>query len=1544
MVRKNRHIQNRSVGKPLSLAKLRQQTERQPHNANAWIKLAQWHLEKDELDEAYQTMAKAEQQLPESHEILEWLGYIEYKRHKPKEALKYLELSQTVQPNSVFCLTTLAKIYFDAGKLTTGLDYIEKAEHLSPKDIRVLDTKGKILNGLFRLEEAKEVFLRLIELNPDSHVHWNSLGNVMRDLGNLDSAIAYYKKSEKLTGKDPIPYSNWLTSLHYDAEVSREEIEEVINQWEVHYAPQDPPKRPLAENLDPSRRLRIGMLSDGFRSHPVGKMIVRFLEHFNSEEAELFAYSTSDIKDSISLRLQSCIDHWLSINQFSDKALYQKMRDDKIDILIDLSGHNTGNRMKVIAMQPAPLLMKWVGGLINTTGVKSIDYLISDSIETPKGEDKHYTEKLIRLPDDYIIFDPPKNLPNINELPAKRNGYITLACFNNPIKINHKTLVEWSKIMHQLPGSKLLLKGRAYSSEAFCEHLYTQLEAEGISRERLLIEGPGANHEMLDAYNQADIALDPWPYSGGLTTCEAFLMGVPVVSLPGPTFAGRHSATHLVNAGMPELVVNSWDEYHERVLELASDLDSLATIRTHLRDVLLQSPVCDGPRFTYHLTKALRAIWQRYCEGKAPEALTFNKQGEAWFEGEDAPVEVQHPESQEVDVGFTWNLAGKIITLDNSAKLIRQKSIEGLRKLNAFGIVAFDPTSQVKKPQQFEGSEDVQVLPHAALGDGQPATLHACLDPAFSSTLEPLPPEQQHAANPQGARVLTKLPINTIALDSIEGLESLDWLILDDLSDATAILEHGEKALKDTLAIQVRIAFQPTHQRQPNLAEIQHWMARHGFRFYRFNDQQYLSHLPENVPAEKRQATELQSADALFLPSYERMAVLTDNQRTKLAFLLHTVYGIKDMAYGLLKEVDEAKAEGYLIEEGMADKRDQITNDKPLKEGKKIIHICFNNMHVQPLVDILTDHDIHPSVEHDVYVERSRSIPNYDIDISNNPKAHFFDQKNDLIKIKSLCLKDDVVGIFFHGMFFDWQKKLVKYIGEKKKTVWVMWGGDLYNPIKNNIDISDVVQSLYGVATWWDGDFSIFTKYYGPKERVPFLYSLGDEWEVIDDEKIEKENRIVLGNSGDPSNNHLDILKELSTKSDIKKYKIVLPFSYNAPEGYKDKIIKSAISLNIANQVSFIEEKRTALEYFRFLAQSMFVIMAHDRQQGGANIVASLLYGNATVVKKKIKFLGKNMQNPLWEKLAKNGEVLFSYDFFCKVDSLREVFVSEEQKKKQREIAFKSFGKEVVINKMFAGFDKIVKSNNFYKMKAPEVFFLGNQKSGTTAIAALVSEAANKKATLDIKGGSKDFAWQKMAIHDGNALIDFLERHQSEMDSDIVKEPALSVFLDTLIDLFPDSKFVLIIRNPYQNIRSILNRLGVPGSHKKLSYEDYEVFSTSPAWKYVVDSNWLGCDSKSYIESLANRWNYIANLAIENKDRIKIVKYEDFVKDKKYYIENLVCDLGFSVEVDVENMVDKQFQPKGNRDVDVKCFFREDNYNLIRSICNSNAEKLGYFL
>ncbi|MDR5907346.1 glycosyltransferase [Franzmannia qiaohouensis] len=894
---------------PLTLAQARSLTRKRPDDAVAWQTLGRLLAREAQYAEAGEALERAIELAPQEPSHHDWLGYIAYKRHDTRQALSHLDRAEELAPASVRALVTRAKIYSDHAAYQRALEYAQRAEQLAPQDVRVLDTLGTVYNGLYRYEEALAIYDRLTQLDPGNYVHWNNAGNVRRDLALLEDAYRCYERAETCAKDSSVAYSNRLTAMHYDPAATRADIAELAQAWEARYAPDVVASRPQPTTRQPGKRLRLGMFSDGFRKHPVGKMIVRCLENLDPAQFELFAYTSSEVTDDLTRRIKATTHHWRSMRHLTDAAFAQQVRDDGIDILIDLSGHNSGNRMRAVAMQPAPLLVKWVGGLINTTGVAAMDYLISDAIESPEGEDAYYTEKLIRMPEDYIVFDPPAKLPEVGELPATRNGYITLACFNNPTKLNSATLAQWAAIMHQLPDSRLLLKGRPYTSETFCERLYAMLEAEGIKRERLMIEGPGTNYELLEAYNRVDIALDPWPYSGGLTTCEAFLMGVPVVTMPGPTFAGRHSATHLAHAGMPELVTHSWEEYHARVLELASDLDSLATIRSHLREVLVQSPVCDGPCFARHFTTAMRAIWQRYCADELPAALSIDKEGGAYFEGATLPVQLVEPqplidENDERQGGFNWELEGKLIAIDNGGQLLHNKAVQQLLKSRAMEVVIFDPAGDaINDP--VKNQEGIHYYSGALLGDGQPTTLYACLDPKQSATLKPLQEPWLPEDVAKGNRVLTELPVNTIPLNKIEGLPSIDWLVLDASHDNSAILEHGAEALENTLLIQVKVAFQPTHEGQAKLGELENWANNHGFRLHNIYEIQCRSQVLNSISVSSDKHNDIFMADFIFLPDYVILEKMDYKEKAKLSFLLHTIFKFYDLSFFLIDSVDK---------------------------------------------------------------------------------------------------------------------------------------------------------------------------------------------------------------------------------------------------------------------------------------------------------------------------------------------------------------------------------------------------------------------------------------------------------------------------------------------------------------------------------------------------------------------------------------------------------------------------------------------------------------
>lgn len=895
--------------------------QRHPERAENWRCLGQVLLAQSP-EEARDALEKARSLAPGDVDVLRLLAQAESTLGRHQEAVAMLEQAIAAAPGSGAIHVILANVFYERGDYENALAHAEQACQLTQEAPEAMLVKGNALHRLYRYDEALGVYDALSAKYPKDGKYLNNAGNVRADLGRQEEASNDYRKAIALMDGDTSAFSNYITTLHYLPASTREDIFRASTEWQALFGTRKRPARPGTPDKRPDRRLRIGMFSDGFRGHPVGWMITAALENLKPHDIELFAYSTNNAEDGLTSRIKAVAAQWMSVRHLSDPEFAQRIRSDKIDILFDLCGHFSGTRMPAVVEEPAPLIVKWVGGLINTSGVPAIDYLLTDAVESPSGEDAFYTEKLIRMPDDYICYTPPAYLPPVSALPARSNGHITLGCFNNPRKINELVLAQWARILHQLPDSRLFLKGQQYNSAHLRKKVTDCLETLGIDESRLIIEGPSNHQALLAAYNRIDIALDPWPYSGGLTTVEAMLMGVPVVTMPGPTFAGRHSATHLVNAGMPELVADDWRHYQRLVVGLANDLDNLATIRTHLRNVLLRSPVCDGARFAEHFSTAMRAIWQRYCQGKSPAALTLDKAGQARFEDDDRPIEITRPAaSPESGKSFSFSLEGKITVLDHGAVLAREPRFEAMQRTGAYSTVIIDPAGILPASSPVRNQENTHYFPLQALGNGETVHLHACLDPSHSATLTPL------STDGRTTQILTSIPLQSQRIDNIDGLRGVDWLVLDDRHDNLSILEGGERALADMLAIQVRLSFQPTHKGQTGLTHLSQWLGPHGFVFHHLATPRFQSHFPENLALAKSQSSQLTSADALFLPDTARIENFSDAQRIKLAFILHSNYGIHDMAYRLLAMADETDARAYLREQGYLAEPAQTPDD-----------------------------------------------------------------------------------------------------------------------------------------------------------------------------------------------------------------------------------------------------------------------------------------------------------------------------------------------------------------------------------------------------------------------------------------------------------------------------------------------------------------------------------------------------------------------------------------------------------------------------------------
>jgi predicted O-linked N-acetylglucosamine transferase (SPINDLY family) len=416
-----------------------------------------------------------------------------------------------------------------------------------------------------------------------------------------------------------VAHDNLLMGMHYDPDYSSEHLYRAAQEWGARNDSQDTRLPPPANVPDPRRRLRIGYVSADFKTHPVGFFIEQVLAHHDKNQFEIFCYSNQATDDDLTMRLRRHSDHWNSILYRSHKEVAQDIRRDGIDILVDLAGHTSGNRLLTFAYKPAPIQATWIG-YHATTGLPAMDYIIGDRFLIPPEEERYYVERVVRLPNAYLCFSPPDIEIEPGPLPAAAAGKITFGCFNNTAKLTEAVIACWSRLLHALPQAQLYLKYKAFGDDGVRQRYQGLFAQHGIDTDRIRFAGLSPRQEYLAAYREVDIGLDPFPFNGCTTTMESLWMGVPVVTLRGDRYVGHMGETILKHLGLPECVTDSEDAYIAKAIDLASDLPRLAELRGGLRSRLLNSPLCDGPGFTRDLEAAYRRMWETWCRTQAQPA------------------------------------------------------------------------------------------------------------------------------------------------------------------------------------------------------------------------------------------------------------------------------------------------------------------------------------------------------------------------------------------------------------------------------------------------------------------------------------------------------------------------------------------------------------------------------------------------------------------------------------------------------------------------------------------------------------------------------------------------------------------------------------------------------------------------------------------------------------------------------------------------------------------------------------------------------------
>jgi len=473
---------------------------------------------------------------------------------------------------------------------------------------------GRLSNAIDSLKEGIEAF-------PDKEAEFSiNIVGILMQMGKNNEAVILLRKILKKVPEDGkrLAHSNLLFHLLYQSRIDPETTFEEHKEWGRLFAPVNKMRNQHDNVVDPDRRLRIGYISPDFCRHSVAYFFESLLDEHDHGSFELFGYGNVGIPDQTTDRLKQKCDYYRSIHGISDNEVVRMIEQDQIDILVDLAGHTSGNRLGVLVYKPAPIQVTYLG-YPNTTGMNAIDYRLTDKHANLEQSQRFYTEKLIFLPNSFLCYRPADFAPPVAPLPVIKNGFITYGSFNSNSKISTATMSLWAQVLKANKNSRLLLKFRGGSGKEVKEYRLDRLEQFGVPREKITIHGQKRPDEHLRLYNDVDIALDTYPYHGTTTTCEALWMGVPVISLIGDRHTSRVGLSILKQIGMEFFAASSEKEYVAKATALAANPDALSKIRASMRQRMIGSTLCDAKSFTKHVETAYREMWEKWCKQQSEQ-------------------------------------------------------------------------------------------------------------------------------------------------------------------------------------------------------------------------------------------------------------------------------------------------------------------------------------------------------------------------------------------------------------------------------------------------------------------------------------------------------------------------------------------------------------------------------------------------------------------------------------------------------------------------------------------------------------------------------------------------------------------------------------------------------------------------------------------------------------------------------------------------------------------------------------------------------------
>ena len=535
--------------------------------------------------------------------------------------IRVIEHRVASDPSLTDLMYILARLLADTGQYEAAERWYRRVLAAESHPLVWADLAKVCARGPYRLGEVLGCWEGAYRLDPDNPAFKAAYADSLMEFGRVSEGTALLQQVLQQTPDRPDLPLSWLWNLHYLPGPDRAFFFDQYTRVGRHYGPSTEihGTSPCTRPLDPDLRLRVGIVSGDFKTNTPGSNYESFLELCDRDRFELLGYGNVENPDDATGRVRSLVDVYRDIYGCPDEQVAEQIRQDGIDILVEIGGYCGGNRLGVFLLRPAPVQVDL--GWIDTLGLPQVGYRITDEMLDPPDTQRFFMERLVYLPGGLVPYRPPGESPLVGPLPATINGYLTFGSFNNLRKINDLVLSLWGQVLRRIPDAHMVLKFPAANDPAIRDDVKQRFQRLGIDPGRVRLCGTTSHFDHLSLLEQVDVLLDCFPFNGYRTTVEGLWMGVPTITLAGSTFVAQMGRAILARLGLEAFVASTPGEYVAKACAFASQRDALGLIRGALRERLLSSCLCDPSRFTRELEQALRWIWSDFCASQNPEAI-----------------------------------------------------------------------------------------------------------------------------------------------------------------------------------------------------------------------------------------------------------------------------------------------------------------------------------------------------------------------------------------------------------------------------------------------------------------------------------------------------------------------------------------------------------------------------------------------------------------------------------------------------------------------------------------------------------------------------------------------------------------------------------------------------------------------------------------------------------------------------------------------------------------------------------------------------------